>query len=111
MEKMTGKSISQRERTFLTRGADEVDLVRSGLEETMINSYDQIMEYFNRYKRIEDLHLLPSHVPWIKLPMTTLLWAFSHNSSGKNIRRLKAVPLRAAFFFYCINSLIGIQNP
>ena len=55
MEKMTGKSISQRERTFLTRGADEVDLVRSGLEETMINSYDQIMEYFNRYKRIEDL--------------------------------------------------------
>lgn len=55
MEKMTGKSISQRERTFLTRGADEVDLVRSGLEETMINSYDQIMDYFNRYKRIEDL--------------------------------------------------------
>ncbi len=55
MEKMTGKSIGQRERTFLTRGADEVDLVRSGLEETMINSYEQIMDYFNRYKRIEDL--------------------------------------------------------
>lgn len=55
MEKMTGKSIGQRERTFLTRGADEVDLVRSGLEETMINSYDQIMDYYNRYKRIEDL--------------------------------------------------------
>ncbi len=55
MEKMTGKSIGQRERTFLTRGADEVDLVRSGLEETMINSYDQIMDYFNRFKKIEDL--------------------------------------------------------
>lgn len=55
MEKMTGKSIGQRERTFLTRGADEVDLVRSGLEETMINSYEQIMDYYNRYKRIEDL--------------------------------------------------------
>lgn len=55
MEKMTGKSIGQRERTFLTRGADEVDLVRSGLEETMINSYDQIMDYYNRFKKIEDL--------------------------------------------------------
>ena len=55
MEKMTGKSIGQRERTFLTRGADEVDLVRSGLEETMINSYEQIMDYYNRYKRIDDL--------------------------------------------------------
>ena len=55
MEKMTGKGISQRERTFLTRGADEIDLVRSGLEETMINSFQQILEYYNKSKKIEDL--------------------------------------------------------
>ncbi|MFZ1497123.1 MAG: Glu/Leu/Phe/Val dehydrogenase, partial [Saprospiraceae bacterium] len=44
IERMTGKTVSSLERDFLTRGADEIDLVRSGLEETMINSYRQIRE-------------------------------------------------------------------
>ena len=39
IENMTGKTIGASERDFLTKGAEEVDLVRSGLEETMINSY------------------------------------------------------------------------
>ncbi len=42
LEEMTGKKINELERNFLTQGADEVDLVRSGLEDTMISSYDQI---------------------------------------------------------------------
>ncbi len=32
VEKMTGKTIGAREKTMLTKGADEIDLVRSGLE-------------------------------------------------------------------------------
>ncbi len=55
VEKLTGKVIGQKEKALLTKGADEIDLVRSGLEETMINSYHQINDYFNRYKKIEDL--------------------------------------------------------
>ena len=42
VEKMTGKSIGNKEKEFLTRGADEIDLVRSGLEETMITAYHGI---------------------------------------------------------------------
>ena len=55
VEKMTGKKVSNKEREFLTRGADEVDLVRSGLEETMIEAYRQIRETYKRKKRVNDL--------------------------------------------------------
>ena len=55
VEKLTGKTISDREKSVLTKGADEIDLVRSGLEETMINSFDTIMETYNRSKKVEDL--------------------------------------------------------
>lgn len=46
VEKLTGKTIDDREKAILTRGADEVDLVRSGLEETMVNAYENIMEVY-----------------------------------------------------------------
>ena len=55
VEKMTGRSISDNERAMLTRGADEIDLVRSGLEETMITSYNQIREIRKRKKKVVDL--------------------------------------------------------
>lgn len=55
MEKLTGKSVAARDKMMITRGADEVDLVRSGLEETMINSYQQIALNFYKNKKIEDL--------------------------------------------------------
>jgi glutamate dehydrogenase (NAD(P)+) len=55
VEKLTGKTIGIREKTMLTKGADEIDLVRSGLEETMINSFHQIINYYHRYKKVEDL--------------------------------------------------------
>ena len=38
----TGKTIAQRERDVLTRGGDELDLVRSGLEDTMSLAYQAI---------------------------------------------------------------------
>jgi glutamate dehydrogenase (NAD(P)+) len=54
VEGMTGKTVGIQERIFLTRGADEVDLVRSGLEETMVNAYQQIREVSKRKKGIND---------------------------------------------------------
>jgi glutamate dehydrogenase (NAD(P)+) len=42
MEQATGKSIGDLERKNLTKGAEEEDLVNSGLEETMISAYNQI---------------------------------------------------------------------
>ena len=55
VEKTTGKKVSQKEKSFLTRGADEVDLVRSGLEETMVTAYSQIRDVYKRKKKIKDL--------------------------------------------------------
>ena len=54
-ETLTGKKINDQERTMLVRGADEVDLIRSGLEETMVSSFDQIMDTYNRVTGIKDL--------------------------------------------------------
>ncbi len=42
LEQTTGKSLSEKERQALSRGAEEVDLVNSGLEDTMINAYNEI---------------------------------------------------------------------
>jgi glutamate dehydrogenase (NAD(P)+) len=44
IERTYGKSISAEEKKKIARGPDEVDLVNSGLEDTMINSYQQIRE-------------------------------------------------------------------
>ena len=55
VEQLTGKTISDKRKSFITRGADEVDLVRSGLEETMITAYQSIREVYKRKKKVEDL--------------------------------------------------------
>ncbi|HSI89009.1 MAG TPA: Glu/Leu/Phe/Val dehydrogenase [Pyrinomonadaceae bacterium] len=48
VEKETGRKLSPDERKMASRGADEADLVHSGLEETMIIAYQQIREILNR---------------------------------------------------------------
>ncbi len=53
--KATGGTISKREREFLTKGADEIDLVRSGLEETMITAYKDIRTMWKRRSKVKDL--------------------------------------------------------
>ncbi len=55
VEEMTGKTVGTQEKMFLTRGGDEIDLVRSGLEETMITAYDQIREIMKKKKKVTDL--------------------------------------------------------
>jgi len=51
----TDRKLSVTERAVAIHGADEIDLVNSGLEDTMFNSYDQIREALLKNKKIKDL--------------------------------------------------------
>jgi glutamate dehydrogenase (NAD(P)+) len=55
IEEETGRNLSAEERRTIARGADEVDLVHSGLEETMIGSYHQIREIWKQKKAVGTL--------------------------------------------------------
>jgi glutamate dehydrogenase (NAD(P)+) len=44
IERLIGKEIPQKDKKFLVRGPEELDLVNSGLEETMVRAYQQIRE-------------------------------------------------------------------
>jgi len=55
MEKLVGKSLTAKEKEALIKGADEIDLVNSGLEETMISAYHDIRLIYKRSKSIKDL--------------------------------------------------------
>ncbi len=55
VERLTGKRIGKKERSVITKGGDEIDLVNSGLEETMITAYRQIRDTAKRNKKITDL--------------------------------------------------------
>jgi glutamate dehydrogenase (NAD(P)+) len=52
IEALTGKRVTENERRFILHGADEVDLVYSGLEETMIQAVGEIREIMARNKKI-----------------------------------------------------------
>ena len=55
LEKSTGKQLSSDERMAVARGADEIDIVNSGLEETMVNAYQQIHEIWKSDQKIKTL--------------------------------------------------------
>ncbi len=55
MEGLSGKKVSEAERNFIEHGADEVDLVHSGLEETMITATREIMAIWNANPEIPDM--------------------------------------------------------
>lgn len=55
VERETGKPISPADRQMVARGADEVDLVYSGLEETMSSAYQQIREIWKTKQGVGDL--------------------------------------------------------
>ena len=55
MEELTSKKVSIAEREFILHGADEVDLVRSGLEETMITATREIMDIWAKNPNIPDM--------------------------------------------------------
>ncbi|MCK4856854.1 MAG: Glu/Leu/Phe/Val dehydrogenase [candidate division Zixibacteria bacterium] len=55
VEKITGRSLSDKEWQAAMHGADEADLVDSGLEETMYNAYNDIRETMLTTKNCPDL--------------------------------------------------------
>lgn len=55
IESTTGKRVSDLERKTILRGPDEIDLVHSGLEDTMIGSYREIRDIYKGREGVEDL--------------------------------------------------------
>jgi glutamate dehydrogenase (NAD(P)+) len=55
IEEMTGKTVSDKERGFIEHGPDEVDLVYSGLEESMITATREIMDTWKSNPEIPDM--------------------------------------------------------
>jgi glutamate dehydrogenase (NAD(P)+) len=55
IEGLTGKKVETSERNMIMHGADEVDLVRSGLEETMITATKEIMDCWKSNPTIPDM--------------------------------------------------------
>jgi glutamate dehydrogenase (NAD(P)+) len=55
-ERLTGQSFPKAARAELVRGAEEIDLVRSGLEEVMVRAYQEIREIrLRRRRKVTDL--------------------------------------------------------
>ncbi len=55
IETLTGKKVSDSERAFILHGPEEVDLVHSGLEESMITATREIMEIWLNNPAIPDM--------------------------------------------------------
>jgi glutamate dehydrogenase (NAD(P)+) len=55
IEQLTGKSLSEEDRRQLVHGSDELDIVISGLEETMVVAYNTIRETYKRNPELGDL--------------------------------------------------------
>jgi len=55
IEELSGKKVDQKERDLILHGADEVDLVHSGLEETMIAATREIMDIWKADPSIPDM--------------------------------------------------------
>ncbi|MBS1947548.1 MAG: Glu/Leu/Phe/Val dehydrogenase [Bacteroidetes bacterium] len=55
IEELTGKKVGLKEKQFILHGADEVDIVYSGLEETMISATREIIDCWRGNDKIPDM--------------------------------------------------------
>jgi len=55
IEELSGKTVTETERQLIMHGAEEIDLVHSGLEETMITATREIMEIWLGNAEIPDM--------------------------------------------------------
>lgn len=55
IESLTNKRVTEMERNIMLKGPDEVDLIYSGLEDTMIGSYQEIREIYKDTEGVEDM--------------------------------------------------------
>jgi glutamate dehydrogenase (NAD(P)+) len=72
LESITGNKVSSQERDRLTRGADELDLVRSGLDDTMRAAYQEIRAAFLEEEKVQDLRTASYVVAIRKIARTYL---------------------------------------
>ena len=55
IEELTGKKVTEAEKNIIAHGPDEIDLVHSGLEETMITATREIMDIWKDNPAIPDM--------------------------------------------------------
>ena len=55
LEEMTGNKISDEQKKLIVHGPDEIDLVRSGLEDTMIKATNEILDCWKQNPTIRDM--------------------------------------------------------
>ena len=55
IEEMTGKKVTEIQKNLLVHGPDEIDLVRSGLEDTMIKATNEILDCWKQNPEIKDM--------------------------------------------------------
>lgn len=55
IEQMTGKQVAPHHRDMMAKGADEIDVVRSGLDDTMCLALQSILQKYHSNDQIQDL--------------------------------------------------------
>lgn len=55
IEELSGKKVNDEERSFIMHGPEEIDLVHSGLEETMISATREVMDCWKANPSIPDM--------------------------------------------------------
>lgn len=55
LEDLTNTQLTETQKRYIARGADEIDIVRSGLEETMIGAYQEVRHAWKSNDKIDDL--------------------------------------------------------
>jgi len=72
IEEVTGTAIADKVKQDILRGADEIDLVRSGLDDTMRLAYQEIREIYNSNDKVNDLRTAAYVVAINKISRTYL---------------------------------------
>jgi glutamate dehydrogenase (NAD(P)+) len=78
LEDMTGKKMDNGVRDLISKGADEVDLIYSGLEETMISSLNDLLHVMKEHPDIDN--------------MRTAAFVLAINKVGMSYRELGIFP-------------------
>ena len=78
LEAMTEKEVPASVRKRLTKSVDELDLVRSGLDDTMRNAYNELREILNARPHVPDLRTAAYVLAIEKIAKSYLKSGLSH---------------------------------
>ncbi len=70
VEELTGKKLEAVERANITHGSDEEDIVRSGLEDTMIEAYHEIRDALTAKPELGDLRTAAFYISIKKIALS-----------------------------------------